>query len=212
MSTPPLDEGYIKFDLTRQKSPAAFPMDISTLIKVRDRLHELELIGYYADINIGYGNVSQRCPDTTEFIISGTQTGHLPHLLPAHFSHVTAFDSTLNQVTCKGPVRASSESMTHGMLYRCAPEIGCVLHIHHGPFWQWLMDHNAPTSGADVPYGTPAMAAEIERLFRETNLLEAGILSMGGHAEGVIAFGADPLAAEIVLLDWYRRFEEDTQA
>jgi hypothetical protein len=33
------------------------------------------------------------------------------------------------------------------------------------------------------------MAQEVERLFRETNLIEMGIFAMGGHEDGVIAFG-----------------------
>lgn len=52
-----------------------------------------------------------------------------------------------------------------------------------------------PTSRADVPYGTPAMAHEMDRLARETTLLERRLLAMAGHEDGVIAFGRT--AAEV---------------
>ena len=41
----------------------------------------------------------------------------------------------------------------------------------------------------DVANGTPRMAVEVQRLFRESTLSGTGILAMGGHEDGVLAFG-----------------------
>jgi hypothetical protein len=43
-----------------------------------------------------------------------------------------------------------------------------------------------------VAYGTTAMATEVGRLYRETSLAEGRVLAMGGHEDGIIAFGRTP--------------------
>ena len=48
-----------------------------------------------------------------------------------------------------------------------------------------------PSTSKDVEFGTPEMAREIIRLFRETDVLEKKILVMGGHKDGIITFGKD---------------------
>jgi hypothetical protein len=40
-----------------------------------------------------------------------------------------------------------------------------------------------------VEYGTPEMSREVERLFSETDVRRKGIFSMGGHEDGIVAFG-----------------------
>jgi len=54
--------------------------------------------------------------------------------------------------------------------------------------WNKLIN-KIPTSSPDVEYGTPEMAFEIHRLFKETDLSAKQILVMGGHEEGIISFG-----------------------
>ena len=43
----------------------------------------------------------------------------------------------------------------------------------------------------DVPYGTPEMAREVQRLFRETDVRTRKIFAMAGHTDGIVAFGQD---------------------
>jgi len=43
------------------------------------------------------------------------------------------------------------------------------------------------------------MAKELERLFAETDVYERGILSMGGHENGLISFGTTAQKATDVL-------------
>ena len=185
-----IDEGYIKFDL--EWTPAAPPGDpgMSDLIRWRDRLHGAELIGEYADLGIGYGNVSIRSGAGNQFVISGTQTGHLARTSAAHFALVTNADVEANRVVCEGPVRASSESLTHAALYRLDNRIAAVAHVHDRELWNSARSR-LPCTDPEVSYGTPAMAREFERLYRETEFRHRGIAVMAGHDEGLIAIGTN---------------------
>ncbi len=87
------------------------------------------------------------------------------------------------------------------MIYSGHPGIGAIIHVHHAQLWKQLL-HQVPTTGAEVPYGTPEMAAETQRLFRETPLLQQKIFVMAGHEEGVVTFGETLQVAYRVLINW----------
>lgn len=182
-----IDDGYVKFICEWIKAGA--PGEIEDLIAARNELYKMGLIGQYAESGIGFGNVSKRFLDTDLFVVSGSATGGIPISTAAHYCLVEQYDIENNTVSCRGPVTASSESMTHAMLYACSPGVGCILHVHHKGFWQHLMNQ-APTTAENVSYGTPAMATEMTRLMATTNLSRRKILAMAGHEEGIIAFGA----------------------
>jgi len=95
-----IDEGYIKFDSMWQTSAPLDNPEIDDLIKWRRPLYAAGLIGHYSDINIGYGNLSQRTNVAGQFVISGTQTGRLADLENEHFALVTAYDIERNIVHC----------------------------------------------------------------------------------------------------------------
>jgi L-ribulose-5-phosphate 4-epimerase len=181
-----IDEGYVKFDCEWNYGPA--PEGIDELVLVRNRLYAMGLVGIYESIGIGYGNVSQRIVGTNQFVISGTATGGISAADAQHFCVVTQSDVARNHVRCIGPVAASSESLTHAMLYACAPDIHAVLHVHHRKFWEHLLE-TAPCTSEEVAYGTPAMALEMKRLLLESGNPETAIFAMQGHEEGIIAFG-----------------------
>jgi hypothetical protein len=48
------------------------------------------------------------------------------------------------------------------------------------------------------------MAREAERLFLETDARTRGLFVMGGHTDGVVAFGNSVQGAGNILLDCYR--------
>lgn len=193
-----MDEGYIKFNCNWIPSDD-IPLDKVAALNVwRAIMYEKELIGMYPD-GIGFGNISMRCDDGT-FLISGSASGGLATLTEAHYALVTEYDLSTNSVTCKGPLKASSESLTHALIYECSAAANAVIHIHNLDMWGRLM-HQVPTSSETVAYGTPAMANEIKRLFAETKLGEEKILVMGGHREGIISFGNNLEEAGNVLLD-----------
>jgi len=205
-----IDEGYIKYRCEWIKRDDIAASEITDLTRYRNALHRLNFIGEYPN-GIGFGNLSQifipplsdcHPPDhPPQFIITGTQTGHLPTLSAADYALVTTFDPTQNTLTCIGQRQASSESLTHGVIYSAQPAIGAIIHVHHPQLWQKLL-HQVPTTGADVPYGTPEMAAETQRLFSESDLRQQRIFVMAGHEDGVVTFGENLSTAYRVLINW----------
>ena len=63
-----------------------------------------------------------------------------------------------------------------------------VIHCHNSDLWATLLDR-VPTSSKAVAYGTPEMAYEIMRLFKEADVRTRNILVMAGHEGGILAFG-----------------------
>lgn len=178
-------EGVLKFIC--HHIPGNAPADIDDLLRWRNIMRRLKFIGVDAD-GIGYGNISTRRGDG--FVISGTQTGHIPIATEADFTFVTEVDITANELHCIGPVAASSESMTHATIYRAALWVNAVIHIHDNRLWNTLIDI-VPTTLRDVPYGTPEMAKEFERLFLETSFSNDRVAVMGGHEGGLVFIGAN---------------------
>ncbi|WP_036476652.1 class II aldolase/adducin family protein [Myxosarcina sp. GI1] len=198
------DEGYIKFDLTWRKQPLSIRVP-TELMAWRDRFYELKQIGYYADLGIGYGNISIKT--TAGILISGTQTGNIYPIGKEHFTLVTEYDLRQNRVKCLGPIKASSESMTHSAVYDADSEIKAIVHGHNLALWR-ILKGKVPTTAEDVPYGTPAMAEEIIRLFTKTKVKEEKIIIMAGHEEGIITFGKDLTEAGNVLLNFLQYVAE----
>jgi hypothetical protein len=56
--------------------------------------------------------------------------------------------------------------------------------------WDYLLN-KFPTTSSEVKYGTPEMADEIKRIISKENFSRfgKGIIIMGGHEEGIVAFG-----------------------
>jgi L-ribulose-5-phosphate 4-epimerase len=179
------EKGYIQFrcDWERAAAPAG-PL-VGELIAWRDRLYRLGLIGVYPD-GIGFGNLSVRVGES--FIVSGTATGRLEAVGPEHFTEVVGSDFAANWVRCRGPVEASSESLSHAAVYRAAPSASAVVHVHHLGLWEQLYGV-LPTTDPKAEAGTPEIAWAIEELFRRGGVREAGLFVMGGHREGLMAFG-----------------------
>lgn len=202
-----IDEGYIKYQCNWIKSEPININEISELNKWRNKLYELGLIGEYEN-GIGFGNISIRDSQPKQFIVSGTQTGNLPVLNEQHYTTVTNFDLEQNSLTCCGPIKASSESLTHATLYQADPKVNAIIHVHNLQLWQELM-YKVPTTEKNVSYGTPEMAREIIRLFKQDSLVNTKntkILVMSGHEEGIISFGTNLAEAANILLNKYNEF------
>ncbi len=197
------DEGVIKFEAVH--SPGSPPMlELGPLVAWRRMLYRLGHIGRdparYG--GAGFGNVSQRMA-TGSFAITGTQTGGVELLGPAHFCSVERFELSKNRVFSVGPLLPSSEAMTHGMIYELSAAVNVVLHVHSPDIWRNARALRLPTTGERVPYGTPAMAREVERLLRESDLRRRRVFAMAGHEDGVIAFGRSVEDAGQALLAVY---------
>jgi len=183
-----IDEGYIKFESHWQETAALDNPQIATLIKWRRPLYAAGLIGHYSEENVGFGNISLRIAAQRQFLISGTQTGHLPELGNEHFALVTDYDIAGNSVVSEGASEASSESMTHAAIYELDQRIRAVVHVHSDRLWLRLKE-SAATTDASIAYGTPGMAREFDRLFESTDFSTTGIAAMAGHEAGLIGIG-----------------------
>lgn len=183
-----MEDGVIKYEQHFIKGIAPTFDEIESLNNARDILFDKTLIGAYQN-GIGYGNVSIRTEGMPKFIISASQTGHIPSLSTNEYTYVIDYIIDKNKLWCQGQQKASSESLTHAAFYELDSQINCVLHIHSKSLWDKYLDI-LPTSHSQIPYGTPQMAAEVLRLWNETSLKSTKILVMGGHEEGIISFGS----------------------
>jgi len=186
------NEGVIKFNLDFRPGPAPTTEVIAEVNRWRQRLCELKMIGQDPEryAGFGFGNVSIR--DDEGFWVTGTQTGGLEQLTAEHYVLVVGADIDANAVTAIGPLRPSSEALTHAVLYQLDAEIGSVLHIHSPLLWQNATFLDLPTTAARVPYGTPEMSQEVARLYRASSGSGARLIAMGGHEDGLVAFGKTP--------------------
>jgi len=181
------DEGYIKFKSDWIEAPARAWHKIRAMNEWRQVLYDAGLIGAHPD-GIGYGNISVRDTPDSAFIITGSMTGHIRELGPEHFTRVLDYDFEANHLTCKGPIKASSESLTHASFYEASRSISAVIHVHHAGLWHAYRDE-LPTTSHDVTYGTPEMAYEIISLLRDKECPAKQLVIMGGHEDGVLAYG-----------------------
>ena len=189
-----LDEGVIKYQLDYSESAAPDSGLIEDINNWRTLLFQMGLIGQ--DPNryggFGYGNISCRIPDVDgdRFIVSGTQTGHLNQLTSDQFCTVTQCDVEGNHLIASGPVKPSSEAITHGAIYQYQHNINVVIHVHCPEIWRCHEMLRLPHSSDDVGYGTPELAAEIKAMMTEGVFDDCQLLVIPGHEDGVISFGA----------------------
>ncbi len=133
----------------------------------------------------GFGNLSQRTSDG--FLISGTQTGYMATTKLKDYAEVTGWNSKLNTIVSRGLVKPSSESLTHAVIYEVQNEVTSVFHVHSPDIWKAAAELKIPITDPDIPYGTPGMAEAVQRCASESGL--PGVLSMGGHEDGIVAYG-----------------------
>jgi hypothetical protein len=203
-------EGVIKYQEEYTPGPAPEPALVRELIVWRRIFYDLGVMGQDANRydGAGFGNASMRLKPYDQhkgersFVITGTQTGCLSHLEPDHFAFVDRYNSRANLVRARGPIRASSESMTHGAVYDQSSLIRWVFHVHAPELWRQRRALKIPESKANVPYGTPAMAAEVQRLFDETNIRTLRIFAMAGHEDGVVSFGSSAADAGQLMIHY----------
>lgn len=197
-----LDEGYIKFKPNWVQSSAFAGEKLAGIISARQQLYQHKLIGAYPS-GIGYGNISIRHPlpeNPDAFLISGSATGNYPILTNQHFALVENIQIEENSLNCSGPIVASSESMSHAVVYQECPEVMAVVHIHSSTMWERLL-HRVPTTDAQAAYGTPEMARSIVQLLQETDLRKNKLFVMEGHEEGVFTFGKSLEEAVKIILE-----------
>ena len=201
-----MTEGYIKFNCNWQQKEISIPENsFDELQRNRARLYKLELIGIYPD-GIGFGNISVK--NDSGFIITGSTTGQFAELKPSHYSQVSNYSFTQNSIACSGLTKASAESLTHAAVYEADPEVGAVVHIHCLWLWEKLLNVYPSTSG-EIEYGTPEMALAVKELAGKLNPETEKIIVMGGHQEGILAFGQNLEEATSAIINSYNRYQND---
>jgi ribulose-5-phosphate 4-epimerase/fuculose-1-phosphate aldolase len=183
------ETGVVKFRC--EQIPAAlaeFPGFVE-LNACRRKLRELGMIGVDGN-GIGYGNLSVRDRDSGSFYITGSGTGGLADLTPNDCARVVSFELETNWLRAEGAVSASSESLTHAVIYMADASARAVIHCHSPQLWTQLRA-TAPSTSPQIAYGTPEMARAVQRLFTTTDVKTRKVFAMAGHEDGVVAFGVD---------------------
>ena len=209
-------EGVIQFEAEheqRELEPRHFGELVCELIAWREIMALTGLVGQEPGLyeGAGYGNVSARIGPRSaalgrrSFLITGSQTSGKRCIGLSDFAVVDEYDYRANRVRSHGCVMPSSESMTHAAAYDASPLVRSVLHAHSPVLWRRRRSLGLPETDPSVPYGTPEMALEVGRLYRESVLPERQIFAMGGHEDGIVAIGRSAEDTGGVLLRWLAR-------
>lgn len=197
-------EGIVKFNCYwSQSGPVISDEQYETINHWREVLFNLDLIGAYEN-GVGFGNISIRIGASSQFIITGSSTGDIPELEPGHYVKVSSYNIDDNALMCSGPLKASSESLTHAAIYSADQGTNGIIHVHSGRLWDELMN-KVPTTDPAIEYGTPAMAREMIRIFSTPEVFEKRIIVMAGDRGGLITFGNDLDEAADVLFQYYNK-------
>jgi L-ribulose-5-phosphate 4-epimerase len=187
-------EGVIKYQLNHTQQPINSLFPLTEINAWRTIAVRLGLIGQSPERydNIGFGNISQRIDaHSAQFIISGTQTGHLEQLSQEHYCLIVKAEPYQNRLQSCGLCKPSSESLTHASVYAQDNTIQAIIHAHSPEIWKHTATLGLPHTTADIPYGTVEMAKAVEQLFQSGALRQRSLFTMLGHEDGIVAFGSN---------------------
>lgn len=211
-----LPEGIVQYRVVhrhRALDETRWSDRLPQLLIWRDRLRGLGLIGQDPARYDGYGfgNLSCRAdslvrsPGRRSFLISAVQTSGLEQVTSEHFACVEAYDPERNAVVSHGLHEPSSESLSHAAVYDSSPSIGAVIHVHAPSLWAQRETLNLPTTDEEAQAGTVDMAEAISELWNSVAMGDVGVVAMGGHPDGLLAFGRDLReAGERLLTVWHQ--------
>jgi len=197
-------EGVVKFNCHwSQSGPVISDEQYEIINYWREVLFNMDLIGAYEN-GVGFGNLSMRNGKNNKFIISGSATGDMSELEPSHYVQVNSFNIEDNAVQCTGSLKASSESLSHAAIYMADMGTNAVVHVHDMNLWHEYKN-KLPTTNDSMEYGTPGLALDILRLFKESDVIEKRIIIMGGDESGILTFGNDMDEAVGVLMQYLKK-------
>lgn len=196
-------EGFVKFNCHwSQSGPVISDEQYEIINSWREILYNMDLIGAYEN-GVAFGNISMRTRGH-QFVITGSATGEIPELEPGHYVKVNSFNIDDNAVQCIGPLKASSESLTHAAIYSADPDTNAVVHVHNLDLWNKLI-YKVPTTNPGMDYGTAGLAKDILRLFKDPEIYEKRIIIMSGDRAGILTFGHDMDEAVNVLMEYLKK-------
>jgi ribulose-5-phosphate 4-epimerase/fuculose-1-phosphate aldolase len=197
-------EGFVKFNCHwSQSGPVISDEQYEIINSWREILYNMDLIGAYEN-GVAFGNISMRIGVGHQFVITGSATGEIPELEPGHYVKVNSYNIDDNAVQCIGPLKASSESLTHAAIYSADPDTNAVVHVHNIDLWNELI-YKVPTTNPGMDYGTAGLAKDILRLFKEPEIYEKRIIIMSGDRAGILTFGHDMDEAVNVLMEYMKK-------
>lgn len=198
-------EGFVKFNCHwNQSGPVISDEKYEIINYWREVLFNMDLIGAYEN-GVGFGNISMRIQKgSNQFVITGSATGEIPELEPGHYVKVSSFNIDDNAVQCVGPLKASSEALTHAAIYSADPDAMAVVHVHSIELWNELI-YKVPTTNPSMDYGTTGLAKDILRIFKEPEVFEKRIIVMAGDRAGILTFGHDMDEAVNVLMEYLKK-------
>lgn len=192
-------EGVIKFKFNLKPSSNLDEKSFLSIEKWRAIFFKMNLVGECPTDKVGFGNLSQRSSTkSSEFIITGTQTGKLPYLNGSHYTKVVYCDPVKMTIDAVGPIGPSSESITHHSIYSNSDDIHAVFHIHHHKLWSYILENDYPSTPLNVEYGTKEMAQEVRKCIKSKS---EGVFAMEGHQGGIIAYGSSTENAGKIILE-----------
>ena len=198
--SPDSGEGVIKFGLSFRPASPPRHRGLLQLEGWRRIFFRMGLIGRNPDRygGLAYGNVSLRT-GARRFLVSGTQTGGFPRLTAAEYARVESWDLPANHIRAAGAIRPSSEALSHAALYQANRVIGCVIHVHCPELWLAAVQERLPipVTPTELTYGTAELAAALQDL---AGVSGAAVICMGGHQDGLLAYGMKPDDAASELL------------
>jgi ribulose-5-phosphate 4-epimerase/fuculose-1-phosphate aldolase len=188
-------EGAIQFRYTLDAPAPADVLDAERFAQMaawRTILRQLDLVGRDPARYDGYayGNLSVRDgADPHRFYVTASQTGGDPSLARSHLVRVDRWNAERFELFATGVAPPSSESITHGILYDADPSIAWVMHVHARAIWRNAHRLDLPVTGANVSYGSPAMANAVSALLRQKRSRPIAFATLG-HEDGVFVSGA----------------------
>lgn len=185
-------EGVIKYRLEHSQKAITEFFSVNEISAWRAIIFRLGLIGKDSRRydNLGFGNISQRFnAQNSQFIISGTQTGHIEYLHSNHYALVIKSCPQKNCLQSCGLSQPSSEALTHSVLYGLDKNIQAVIHVHSPEIWRQTSLLKLPHITEDISYGTVEMALAVEQLYQSGELQQTSLFTMLGHEDGVVSFG-----------------------
>lgn len=207
------NEGVIKYD--KSDFVKTDPLELNEYLQLeeyRAKLHRTKLIGVY-DNGLGYGNISElknyqstHLTTSPQFLITGTQTGHLAKLDGEHYTRVVDFSLENFKIKTVGPIEASSEALTHASVYQFNSKIKAIIHIHSKEIWKGMLQTHYPQTAESIPYGTKEMAYAIKDCLSPSG---EGLLVMAGHEDGVISYGPSLQRAAELIFEVFEKFRKN---
>lgn len=141
---------------------------------------------------LAFGNLSYGCGDGRGFWITATQTADLERLSVDDVVHIDSWSLTGNAVAARGRHPPSSEALSHAAIHGVRHDRPTwVLHGHAASIWNAADALDWAVTDPTAANGTLAMAEAVARFSDEGS----GLIIMGGHTDGVLAYADDGSAA-----------------